>query len=185
MARPLLLVVDLQNDYFPEGRFPLEGIQAAAAAAARLIEGARAAGVPIVHVRHEEAAADAPFFVAGTAGAEIHPAVAPLPAEPVVVKHHVNAFRDTGLDAVLKAAGATEVLVVGAMSHMCVDAATRAALDLGYRVTVAPEATATLALEFGGVAVPAVQVQATMMAALGDAGAAMATADDILAHWQR
>ena len=72
-----LLVIDIQNDYFPGGRWELAGMDKAAANAARLIESARAAGEPVVHVRHEFLSADAPFFAPGSDGARIHPAVAP------------------------------------------------------------------------------------------------------------
>lgn len=183
MADTALLVIDVQNDYFPDGKFPLAGIEAAAAKVAELIAAARWNRIPVIHVRHEQPEADAPFFGKGTPGADIHVAVAPLPDEPVVVKHNVNAFLDTGLDALLKEQGVASLVVAGAMSHMCVDAATRAALDLGYGVTLAHDATATRNLAFGGVAVPAASVQAALMAALEFAGATMRPAGDIASDW--
>ncbi|BBE71974.1 cysteine hydrolase family protein [Oharaeibacter diazotrophicus] len=179
-----LIVIDLQNDYFPAGRYPLAGIEAAAANAATLIAAARAAGVPVLHVRHEEPGADAPFFARGTEGAETHPSVAPAPGEPVIVKEAVNAFLGTDLADRLSAAGVDGLIVTGAMSHMCVDAATRAALDLGLAVTVVHDATATRELAFGDVVVPAAAVQATLMAALEGAGAAMATTEAVAAGWR-
>ncbi|PZQ81094.1 MAG: cysteine hydrolase [Ancylobacter novellus] len=183
MAGTALLIIDLQNDYFPDGRFPLVGIEAAAVQAAGLLKAARAKGLPVVHVRHEEASTEAPFFVAGTEGAQIHPLMAPAAGEPVIVKNNVNAFLGTELDALLKQAGASDLVIVGAMSHMCVDAATRAALDLGYGVTLAHDAAATLDLSFGGVDVPAASVQAAMMAALEFAGATLRPAAEISGDW--
>lgn len=183
MADTALLVIDLQNDYFPGGKFPLSGIEAAADEAARLIAAAREAGLAVVHVRHE-APLDAPFFGTGTPGADIHPVVAPQPGEPVVVKQNVNAFLGTGLDGLLKEKGVAALVVVGAMSHMCVDAATRAALDLGYEVTVAHDAVATRDLAFGGNEVAAASVQTALMAALEFAGAAMKPAAAIAAQWR-
>lgn len=174
-----LLVIDLQNDYFPAGKFPLAGIEAAAANAAKLIAAARRDGRPVFHVRHEEPDPDAGFFGRGTPGAEINPLAAPAAGEPVIVKSQVNAFLGTDLDAKLRAAGVEALVVAGAMSHMCVDAGTRAALDLGYAVTVAHDAVATRDLAFDGTTVPAAQVHATMMAALAGAGAAMATAAEL------
>lgn len=183
MADTALLVIDVQNDYFPDGKYPLAGMAAAAAKVAELIAAARWNRIPVVHVRHESQRDDAGFFVEGTPGAEINEAVAPLSDEPVVVKKNVNAFLDTGLDALLKEQGVGSLVIVGAMSHMCVDAATRAALDLGYGVTLAHDATATRDLAFGDVEVPAASVQAALMAALEFAGATPRPAGAIAADW--
>jgi nicotinamidase-related amidase len=165
MGKHGLIVVDLQNEYLPTGKLPLSGIEAASANAAKVIADARAKGVPVFHIRHEFANNEAPVFVPGTDGVEIQPAVAPVGSEPVIVKNHINSFRETDLKQQLDARGVEEVVVVGAMSHMCVDAVVRAAADMGYPVTVLHDACATLDLEFDGVKVPAAQVHAAMMAA--------------------
>ncbi|MBS7545145.1 cysteine hydrolase family protein [Ancylobacter oerskovii] len=183
MADTALLLIDIQNDYFPGGKYPLAGIEEAATEAARLLEAARRQGHGVVHVRHEDPSPDAGFFGYGTTGAQINPAVSPREGEPVVVKRNVNAFLDTGLDATLKAQGTSRLVIVGAMSHMCVDAATRAALDLGYEVTVAHDATATRDLDFGGTEVPAASVQAALMAALEFAGARLKRGADVAQDW--
>ncbi|WP_449219833.1 cysteine hydrolase family protein [Tistrella mobilis] len=167
MGKRALVVIDVQNDYFPGGSWPLVGIEAAAANVARLIAAFRAAGEPVVHVRHEFTREGAPFFVAGSDGARIHESVTPAEGEPVVLKHFPNAFRETGLDALLREMGVDQVVIAGAMSHMCIDAGARAARDLGFEVTVAHDACATRDQEFGGVIVPAAQVHAAFMAALG------------------
>ncbi|MDR9836743.1 cysteine hydrolase family protein [Herbaspirillum huttiense] len=165
MKKRGLIVVDLQNEYLPTGKLPLSGIEAASANAAKVITDARAKGVPVFHIRHEFANNEAPVFVPGTDGVEIQPAVAPVGDEPVIVKNYINSFRETDLKRQLDANGVGEVVVVGAMSHMCVDAVVRAAADMGYPVTVLHDACATLDLEFNGVTVPAAQVHAAMMAA--------------------
>src|SRR3546814_10604300 len=85
--------------------------------------------------------------------------------EPVIVKNHINSFRETDLKQQLDAKGVEEVVVVGAMSHMCIDAVVRAAVDMGYPTTVLHDACATLDLSFNGVTVPAPHVHAAMMAA--------------------
>lgn len=175
-----LVLIDIQNDYFPGGRWPLVGIEAAAANAARLLEAARAAGDLVVHVRHEFAGPEAPFFAPGSAGAEINPVVAPREGEAVVLKNQVNAFRDTGLEELLDRNGIEDLTVAGAMSHMCIDAATRAASDLGYRVRLAHDAAATCDQKFGGVVVPAAQTHAAFMAALGFAYAELRSTDELL-----
>lgn len=182
MSGRALILVDLQNDYFAGGRFTLAGIEAAAANAARLLAAARAAGELVVHVRHESPDPAAPFFVAGSEGAAIHPSVLPRAGEPVVVKARVNAFLGTDLKEILDKRGIAEIVVAGAMSHMCVDAATRAALDFGYGVSVVHDAATTRDLAFGGVLVPAAQVHAAMMAALAAARAAVISTEEALAR---
>jgi len=77
-----LIVIDIQNDYFPGGRMELAGAEAAGQAAAGLIGRFRQAGVPILHVRHENVRPGATFFLPGTPGAAIHPLAAPLPGRP-------------------------------------------------------------------------------------------------------
>lgn len=160
-----LIVVDLQNEYLPTGKLPLTGIEAAVAKAGRVITDARRTGIPVFHVRHESDNDSAGIFVKGSIGAQIQAAVAPDGEEPVIVKHHINAFRETDLKHQLEAFGIEEIVVVGAMSHMCIDAVVRAAADMGYPVTVLHDACATLDLTFNGVTVPAAQVHASMMAA--------------------
>ncbi|GGF30292.1 isochorismatase [Aliidongia dinghuensis] len=182
MTKRALVVVDIQNDYFPAGKWPLVGIEAAADNAAQVLAAARDRGDLVIHVRHESLRENAPFFVPGTTGAAIHPKVLNRPGEPVVVKNFINAFRETGLEAILDDAGVEDVVVVGAMSHMCVDAVTRAAADLGYRVTVIHDACATRDLEFDGVKVPAAQVHAAFMAALAFAYATLRSTAEHLAE---
>lgn len=165
MKKPGLIVIDLQNEYLPSGKLPLSGIEAAVDNAAKVIADAREKGIPVFHICHEFAGSEAPAFVPGTDGVEIQPAVAPVGNEPVIVKNHINAFRDTDLKQQLTAHGVGEVVIVGAMSHMCVDACVRAAVDMGYPATVLHDACATLDLKYSGVSVPAAQVHAAMMAA--------------------
>ncbi len=160
-----LIVIDLQNEYLPTGKLPLTGIKAAAHNAALAIADARSKDIPVFHIRHEFANNEAPVFVAGSDGVEIQDTVTPAGGEAVIVKNFINSFRETDLKAQLDAKGVEEVIIVGAMSHMCVDACVRAAADMGYLVTVLHDACATLDLTFGDVTVPAAQVHAAMMAA--------------------
>jgi nicotinamidase-related amidase len=181
MSKTALIVIDLQNDYFGGGKFPLHKTETAAANAARLLDAARSKGDLVVHVQHISAEADAPFFAPGTAGVEIHPSVAPKDGELKIVKQQINAFLGTELKAKLDEAGVEAVTIVGAMSHMCVDAATRAASDYGYTVTVVHDATATLDLEYAGETTPAEKVQTAIMSALAFAYARVVSTDDFLA----
>jgi nicotinamidase-related amidase len=179
-----LVLVDIQNDYFPGGTMSLEGMDAAAAHAAQLLAAFRERRLPIVHVRHLSVRPGATFFVPGTAGAEIHPAVKPGAGEAVVEKNFPNAFRATDLDQRLRAAGADHVVIAGAMSHMCIDATTRAAFDHGFKCTVAEDACATRALEFGGRTLPARDVHAAFMAALASPYAKIARAEACVAAFR-
>ncbi|MNZ85956.1 Streptothricin hydrolase [compost metagenome] len=135
----------------------------------------------MVHVRHEFNSDAAPFFTPGSEGAKLHPKVLNRPDEPVVLKHFVNSFRETELQSILDQQGIESLVIVGSMSHMCVDGITRAATDLGYSVTVIHDACATRDLEFNGLVVPAAQVHAAFMSALGFAYANVVSTETFLA----
>ncbi len=175
-----LLLVDIQNDYFPGGAKELAGMEPAAMNAARLLSAFRESGRPVIFVRHISARPGAAFFLPGTRGAEIHGRVSPLPREPVVEKSRPNSFLDTDLSATLAAQGVTVLVICGAMSHMCIDATTRAARDLGYSCTVIADGCAASDLTFGGVVVPAGTVHAAFMAALDGTYARVTTTGEYL-----
>ncbi|MCV6589329.1 MAG: cysteine hydrolase [Marinobacterium sp.] len=166
MSKQALVIIDLQNDYFAGGKWALHNISQAAANARQVLDAARRQGIPVIHVRHEFPTDEAPFFAPGSTGAEIHKDLTPAADEPVVLKHKANAFLGTDLKALLDQRGVTDLTFVGAMSHMCIDAATRAAADFGYQVTVIEDACACRDLEFGDKVVPAEQVHTAYMSAL-------------------
>ncbi|KIC12000.1 Isochorismatase [Leisingera sp. ANG-M1] len=181
MTKSALILIDIQNDYFPGGKWELHGIEASAANARRLLDQARAQGQFIVHMHHEFASDDAPFFAPGSEGAQIHASMQPADGEPTVLKHHVNSFRDTNLKRLLDENGITDVTIAGDMSHMCIDAAARAAADYGYAVTVVEDACSSRDLEFNGATIAAEDVHKAYMSALGFAYAAIVTTDAYLA----
>lgn len=146
----------------------LFGAERAVLQARSLLNAFRQRGLSVFHVQHLAEEPGATFFVPGTPGVDIHPAVLPLPAEPVVTKHFPNAFRETALLGSLRAANASKLVIAGMMTHMCVDTSVRAATDLGFDCVLAHDACATLALEFQGIRVPAQQVQLAYLAALAD-----------------
>ena len=174
-----LLIVDIQLDYFDGGAFPLVGPDAAAAAARSVLDGFRASGEPIVHIFHVSTEAEAPFFVKGTPGIEIHPLVAPVGDEIVLAKHEPNSFIGTGLQQVLTDEGVTELVVVGMMSSMCIDSTTRAASELGFEVTVVSDACAAPDLTFGDTVIPGATVHASFMAALDGSFATVLTSGEL------
>lgn len=128
------------------------------------------------HVQHVWDEADAPFMRPGTPGIEINAAVAPAAGEIVIQKAFPNAFRETSLLRDLHAVDPGELVVVGMMTSMCVDATVRAAADLGFQTVVAHDACATCDLAFEGRVVPAADVHAAFLAALGDGYARVAPA---------
>jgi nicotinamidase-related amidase len=161
-----LVIIDIQNDYFPGGAMQLEGAEAAGAKAGAAIAKFRKDGNPVIHVRHVSVRPGATFFLPGTKGAEIHPSVKPSAGELVIEKNFPNSFRSTSLKDELDKGKIKDLVVAGMMTHMCVDASVRHAADLGYKVTLLADACATRAQSFGGETVPARQVHAAFLAAL-------------------
>ena len=164
--KPALIIIDIQNDYFPGGKMELEGSPEASLQAAKLLASFRAKGLPLVHIQHVSNRPGASFFLPGTEGVNIHANVAPAAGETVVQKHFPNSFRETKLLEHLHGLGADHLVIAGMMTHMCVDATTRAAFDLGFSCSLAHDACATRALAFGDERVPAAQVHAAFVAAL-------------------
>jgi nicotinamidase-related amidase len=166
MPDTALLVIDIQNDYFPGGAMELEGAEAAGAKAGQAIRQFRDKTMPVIHVRHLSVRPGSTFFLPGTKGAEIHPSVSPRDAEMVIEKNFPNSFRGTRLEQTLKESGIKNLVVAGMMTHMCVDATVRHAADLGYKITLLGDACATRAQSYAGEKVPARQVHTAFLAAL-------------------
>jgi nicotinamidase-related amidase len=177
-----LILIDFQNDYFPGGRMELFGSIQATSAAARVLAEFRRQSWSVYHVQHVSSQPGATFFLPDTAGVQIHEAVRPLPGETVITKHFPNSFRETDLLDHLRSGGHDQLLVCGMMSHMCVDSTVRAAFDLGFNCIVTQDACATRALDFNGITVPAPQVHASYMAALGAVFAQVKSVDEIMAN---
>jgi nicotinamidase-related amidase len=161
-----LIVIDLQNDYFPGGAMELVGIADAAANARILLNTFRNTKSAVIHVQHISARPGATFFLPETHGAEINETVAPIGKEPVVMKNFPNSFRSTTLLEILKKEKPSQLVICGAMSHMCIDATTRAAFDMGFNCIIAEDACATKDLMFKGRTIKASDVNASFMAAL-------------------
>ena len=166
MTTPTLIVIDIQNDYFPGGNMALSGPEAAAANAQQALQAFREHHWPVVIVQHLALSNEATFFRPGTKGAELYAGFEPLAGEAHLIKHYPNAFRDTELGSLLNKAGTEHLVICGMMTHMCIDTSTRAAADAGFRVTLLGDATATRSLGFGGQTAAADQVQIAYLAAL-------------------
>lgn len=177
MRPSALLLIDIQKDYFDGGRMPVEGPVEAAKRAYALLQCFREHGRMHVHIQHASVRPGSSFLLPGDSGSDIHPIVAHFEGEPLVVKHFPNAFRETDLLDLLKARGIRHIVLAGMMTHMCVDATARAAVDLGFEITVAADACATRAVTFAGRRVEAADVQAAYLAALQAYGRVANTAE--------
>lgn len=161
-----LLLIDIQNDYFPGGAMELAGAVAASLKAAQLLAAFRAKALPVVHIQHVAARPGASFFLPNTPGVEIHTSVAPRLGETVLQKNYPNSFRATPLLEHLHSAHISRLVIVGMMTHMCVDSTTRAAFDLGFQCQLASDACATRTLAWGDGKISAAQVQSAFLSAL-------------------
>jgi nicotinamidase-related amidase len=180
IMKTALLLVDIQNDYFPCGKMVLEGSFEASERAKRVLSAFRENGLPLIHIQHVSTRPGATFFLPGTDGAEIHPNVKPLAGELVIEKHYPNSFRDTTLMEQLRTGGITHLAICGMMTHMCIDATTRAAFDHGFQCTVLSDACATRDLALGGDTVSAGQVHTAFLAALSQIYAKIVCTDDFI-----
>lgn len=162
-----LVLIDAQREY-RDGRLPLANIDQATAEATRLLRAARRYRLPVIHIVQHSPSGRGVFDETGPM-VDILPEVRPLEGEPVIAKHLPNAFSGTPLETALRDLGRSEILLAGYMTHMCVSATARAALDLGLRATVVADATATRDLPdpLGGI-IPAAVVHRTALAELAD-----------------
>jgi nicotinamidase-related amidase len=150
-----LIIIDIQEFYFPGGSLPLVNPEPAARKAGELLSYFRDRKMPVVHVGH-----------LSKSGTGFHELVRPLPGEKVIMKKEVNAFLGTDLDEYLRKKNIKNLILCGMQTHMCLEGATRAAHDLGYQCTVAADACATRDLTFDDVTVSAAEVHASTLATL-------------------
>ena len=175
-----LILIDIQNDYFENGAMPLVGSLEASENAEKILNKFREEGSTVVHIQHIAARPDATFFLPNTKGAEIHNNVKPLPSEKVIIKHFPNSFRGTVLLDYLKENRIEELVICGMMTHMCVDATTRAAKDLGFVCKVIRDACATRDLDINEKTVKAENVHNSFLAAFTYYYADVITTDQFL-----
>lgn len=160
-----LIIIDIQNDYFEGGKYPLFHSEEAASKAKWVLEECREKGIPVIHVEHVNPKG-ALFFEKNTRGVEIHNSVKPLANEVIVVKHFPNSFKDTTLQQELNRLNVDKLIIVGMMTHMCIDTTVRAAKDLGYDCILVGDACATRDLIYEDQLVKAEDVQVAFLSAL-------------------
>ncbi|MFI0465622.1 cysteine hydrolase family protein [Saccharopolyspora sp. 5N102] len=165
LADATLILVDYQNTY-TRGVMELQGWSEALESAAALLARAREAGTPVIHVVHD-GGEGTPYDIRAEIG-QIHPSVAPVDGESVVVKQAPNSFHGTDLEQKVVAAGRENVIIAGFMTHMCVTFTTEGAFLRGYAPTVVADACATRPLPSANGDVSAQQVHSSALATIGD-----------------
>jgi len=164
LAESALIMIDCQNTY-TRGPMELVGVQAALDQAAELLDRARSAGIPILHIQHDDGEGGL-YDVRGDNGAIVD-RLAPREGEPVIVKNFPDAFVGTNLHEQLMG-GPQNLLLAGFMTHMCINSTARGAFNLGYAPTIVAAATATRSLPGVGGEVSAEALQAASLAGVAD-----------------
>ncbi len=143
LSESALVMVDCQNTY-RQGIMQLTHVEPALLEAQKLLNKARALGMPIIHIQHD-AGPGTPYDIRTNIGA-IADEVAPQNGEAVVVKQYPNAFWHTPLEAQLKSLNIEHIVLAGFMTHMCINSTARGAFNLGFKPTVVASACATRSL---------------------------------------
>ncbi len=170
MENTALLIIDVQNDYFPGGKMTLEKAEQAAQNILKVLEYFRENNLPVIHIQHISTNDGAAFFLPDTDGAEINHLVLPMEDEKIIVKHFPNSFRETDLLSFLQSKKIKSLVITGMMTDVCVESTTRAAFDFGFSNTVIGDATATRNRELNGVVVKAADVQKSILAGISALG---------------
>lgn len=166
MEHTALLIIDVQNDYFPGEKMALPGSEKAAEATADILNLFRKHQWPIFHIQHTSIQKGSAILLPHTEGWKIYKCVEPKDGETIIEKNWPNSFRDTPLLEVLRKQQIQKLIITGMMTFMCVDATLRAAADLGFECTLIYDATATPPIEFEGVTCSAEQARATIASAM-------------------
>lgn len=175
-----LLLVDIQNDYFPGGRNPLVLPEIAAMQAKKILTFFRSHGLPVYHIRHISLSPDASFFLPDTAGIDFYGSVVPQADEIIITKHNPDSFLDTSLKERLEQDEVTDLVICGMMTHMCIDTTVRSAAAYNYPITLIADACATKDLTWEDNTVPARQVQDAYLAAIDGTFATVMRSEDWL-----
>jgi nicotinamidase-related amidase len=175
-----LLIIDVQNDYFPDGKMELSNSTEAGVNIKDLLRFFRSKSLPVIHVQHISVKPGSTFFLPGTPGAEIHDTVKPAAGEKIVIKNYPNSFRNTDLLDHLKAHDISTLVITGMMTHMCIDTTVRAAFDLGFECIVAGDCCATKSLKYSDMIIAAESVQNSFLAALNGIFSKVIKKDDIM-----
>ncbi|ENX18106.1 hypothetical protein F895_00174 [Acinetobacter sp. CIP 64.2] len=176
-----LLIIDVQNDYFKNGKMELVNPERALQYTNQLENHFIRNNLPIIYIQHINPAS-ASFFQENTIGVELHPQLKATDSSIIIEKHFPNSFLDTDLEKVLEQHQVEQLVITGMMTHVCIDSGTRAAKELGYQPIVIADATATRDLEYNGNTVKAADVQTAFLSALGFFATVQNTEDFLATH---
>lgn len=169
-----LIIIDIQEFYFPGGMLPLVEPEKAAKNAQKLLKQFRKEQRTIIHVKHNV-----------SSGADIHELVAPIEGEKVIPKDKANAFVGTDLLEYLKDNKIENLVLCGMQTHMCLEAATRAASDYGFKCTVVEDACTTRDLKFGDITIHAKDVHYSTLSTLQGTYAEIIKTEDFIDHFAK
>ena len=175
-----LVIIDVQNDYFPGGRKELKDSLEALENIQKVIKNCREKGCKIIFIKHIAIKPTATFFINGTSGVEIHKGIEPEENDEIIIKNYPNSFRETDLKEVLNRNQITDLVFTGMMTHMCVDTTVRAAFDLGYSSILISDCCATLDLTYENEMIKAKEVQNVFLAALNGTFCKIMITDDFI-----
>lgn len=161
-----LLLLAIQNDYFPNGKFALEKSLEVGAKTQMILKACREMKLLVIHVQHVSTRPNDKYLLPCTHGVEFHSSVQPLKHEPIIKKHYPNSFKDTSLFDRLKNNKIQNLIICGMTTHSTIDATVRAAYDFGFNNTVIHDACAARQLEFDNMIIPTQSVQSAFLAAL-------------------
>lgn len=161
-----VIVIDVQNDYFPNGKMELSGSVKAGEKIAEYLKIAREKNIEVIYIQHISVREGAGFFIKGSEGVKIYEGITPMKKEKIFQKNYPNSFRDTGLYEYLKSKKISNLIICGMMTQMCIDTTVRAAFDLGFKVTVLADCCAAKDLKYDDKVVSAEEVQTAYLGAL-------------------
>lgn len=170
MENTTLLIIDVQNDYFPGGKMTLEKSEQAAENIRKVLDYFRNNHLPVIHIQHISTNEGATFFLPDTDGVKINNRVLPKENEKIITKHFPNSFRETDLLNYLQSKKIKSLVITGMMTDVCVESTTRAAFDFGFSNTVIGDATATRNRELNGEVIKAEEVQRSFLAGISALG---------------
>lgn len=162
----VLLVIDIQNDYFPNGAFPLWNADGTLDKVEQAIHKAQAQQIPVILIQHiaDKTRGLSPFFNEGTEGVEIHPRIlAAAPTAPIVIKQFADSFINTDLEATVQQLGVDELLVCGMMTQNCVTHTAISKQAEKYQVSILKDCCTTVSELLHLIALNAVATRMTLV----------------------
>ncbi|MGX9756319.1 cysteine hydrolase family protein [Clostridioides difficile] len=180
-----LLLIDIQNDYFKNGKCELLNTEKTAENAKKILTLFRKNNLPIIHVQHISMSSTASFFLPDTYGSKINKIVFPLDNEEIVIKHTPDSFFKTRLQSFLEEKNINKLVICGMMSHMCIDTSVRTAKKLGYDITLIENACTTKNLFWDDKEIHAETVHQVFMASLQNSFADIKNTEIFLSNYRK